>query len=172
MNTLPVRFSWFAVALILTGTAMLLHRLNVVHLDWHAILWGLVAFGGLYKLIVGFATKRRGGVFWGTVFVTVGGFALLNLYDVIDPDPGLAVAGFLVALGIAFTLMFITVPRDWFVLVPALFFLLVGGAVLAVEMGYYERWEVTPIIASYWPAALIVFGLALLLNRGREKRES
>jgi succinate-acetate transporter protein len=168
MKALPVRFSWFAVALIVTGTAMLLHRLHVIHINWHAIFWGVVALGGLYKLVAGFAAKERGRVFWGTVFLTAGGFALLNIYDVIDPEPGLAVSGFLIALGIAFLLMFVTTPRDWYVLVPALFFLLVGGAVLSVEMGYYDRWDVATVIGSYWPAGLILFGVALLLNRGRK----
>jgi hypothetical protein len=171
MNTLPVRFSWFAVALIVTGTAMLLQRLHVISMDWRTIFWGVVALGGVYKLVMGFAMKRRGGVFWGTIFTTVGTLALLSLHDVIDPSPGIAVSGMLIALGVGFVLMFVTVPRDWYVLAPGLFFLLVGGAVLAVELGYYERWQVGPIIASYWPAGLIVFGLALLLNRGKEKRE-
>lgn len=167
MKALSVRLSWFPVALILTGTAMLLQRLHVIHLDWHAVFWGLVALGGVYKLIGGFAAKARGGVFWGTVFLAAGVFALLNVYEVIDPEPGLAVAGLLFALGVAFFLMFVVVPRDWYVLVPSLFFLLVGGAVLAVEMGYYDRWEVGPIIGAYWPVGLILFGLAILLNRGR-----
>jgi hypothetical protein len=167
MKALSVRFSWFPVALIVVGTAMLLQRLHVIHMDWHAIFWCLLALGGTYKLVRGFAAKSRGGVFWGMVFLVAGVFALLNIYDVIDPEPGAAVGGLLIALGIAFLLMFVMAPRDWYVVVPALFFLLLGGAVLSVEMGYSDRWEVGPIIGSYWPLGLILFGLALLLNRGR-----
>ena len=167
MKALSVRFSWFPVALIVVGTAMLLQKLHVVQMDWHILFWGLLALGGIYKLVRGFTAKSRGGVFWGMVFLTAGVFALLHIYDIIDPEPGAAVGGFLIGLGIAFVLMFVVAPRDWYVLVPALFFFLVGGAVLSVEMGYYDRWEVAPIIGSYWPVGLILFGLALLLNRGK-----
>jgi len=165
MHTL--RFPLFAIVLILVGTVMLLHRLHVVSMDWITVLWGVVALAGAFKIFNGFTLKRRGGVFWGLLFLALGTFALLHEFGVIDPEPGFTVAGLLLTLGTAFLLMFLTVPRDWYVLVPSAFFLLVGGGVLCVELGYFNRWDVSSFLGAYWPLALIAFGAALLLNRTR-----
>jgi hypothetical protein len=40
----------------------------------------------------------------------------------------------------------------------------VGGAILSTELGVWATWEVAPVVNRWWPAGLVLFGMALLLN--------
>jgi len=67
-------------------------------------------------------------------------------------------------------LMFLVSPRDWHLLVPGAFLLLVGGAILSTELGYAQTWVVAPVVNRWWPAGLVLFGAAMLLNHSRGPR--
>lgn len=164
MQTLPVRHFWFPVLLILVGAGMLLHRLHVMWVGWPAVLWMLVTVGGGVKLYNGLALKSRGGVFWGLFWFVLGGACLLRSFDVVWLDPGVAVSGLFLVSGAGLLLAFLVSRRDWYLLVPAVCFLLVGGAILSTELGMSATWEVAPVVNRWWPAGLVLFGAALLLN--------
>ncbi len=66
---------------------------------------------------------------------------------------------------VGFLMMFAVSPRNWHVLVPAVFFLGTGAVMILSEMGYFDRWDVVDAFRQYWPIALILFGITLLLNR-------
>jgi hypothetical protein len=164
MQTLPVRHFWFPVLLILVGAGMLLHRLHVMWVGWPAVLWMLVTVGGGVKLYNGLALKSRGGVFWGLFWFVLGGACLLRSFDVVWLDPGVVVSGLFLVSGAGLLLAFLVSRRDWYLLVPAACFLLVGGAILSTELGMWATWEVAPVVNRWWPAGLVLFGAALLLN--------
>ena len=170
MHTLPVRQYWFPSLLILVGAGMLLQRLHVVSVGWPAVpFMFLTAWGGV-KLYNGIAVKSRGGVFWGLFWFVVGGACLLRTFGVVWLDPGVVVSGLFLLAGAGLLLAFLVSPRDWYLLVPAVCFLLVGGAILSTELGYWAAWEVAPVVNRWWPAGLVLFGAALLLHSLRLPR--
>jgi hypothetical protein len=164
MHTLPVRHFWVPALLILVGAGMLLHRLHVMSVGWPVILCMLVTAGGGVKLYNGLALKSRGGVFWGLFWFVVGGACLLRSFDVVGLDPGSVVSGLFLVSGAGLLLAFLVSPRDWYLLVPAACLLIVGGAILSTELGIWATWEVAPLVNRWWPAGLVLFGAALLLN--------
>jgi hypothetical protein len=74
------------------------------------------------------------------------------------------VSGLFLVSGAGLLLAFLVSPRDWYLLVPAACFLIVGGAILSTELGVWATWEVAPVVNRWWPAGLVLFGMALLLN--------
>jgi hypothetical protein len=68
-------------------------------------------------------------------------------------------------LGFGFLGMFLCSPKDWHVLVPGIFFLATGAAIAAAELGYVYRYDVVVAIKTYWPVAIIGFGVALITRR-------
>ena len=167
MHTLPVRNVWFPVLLIVTGAALLLARLHVHWIGWPSFLWLLVAAGGGIMIYNGFAGRSRGRVFWGFIWLTAGGALILHSWDLLWLGPGVVVSGFFLALGAGLMLAYLVERREWFVLVPAAVLLLVGCAILSTELGYFEPWEVAPLVNRWWPAGLVLSGAALILNSFR-----
>src|SRR5512140_672144 len=165
METSKMRFPWFGIALIVVGAAMLLHRLEIVNFGWHAALWGIVALFGAFKLITAFTTHRSGSAFWGTVLLVFGGYQLLEDLGLVYISSYLLFRWTVVLAGVGFLMMFAVQPRNWHVLVPSVFCLGTGSLMVLSEMGYFDRWDVVDAFRQYWPIALILFGITLLLNR-------
>ncbi len=165
MDTSRLRFPWFGVGLIVVGAAMLLHRLGVVDFGWHAALWGIVALFGAFKLVTAFTTGRSGAAFWGTVLLVLGGYQMLEDLGVAYVSSYLLFPWTVVLVGVGFLMMFAVKPRNWHVLVPSVVFLGSGTLMVLSEMGYFDRWDVLDAFRQYWPIALILFGITLLLNR-------
>jgi hypothetical protein len=159
------RFSWLGVGLIAIGTAMILDRLDVISWSWHIVLWALLAFFGAFKVVSGFQQKRRGRVFWGTMLFLFGLYGVLRELDLFGVPSYLCLPLLMLMVGMSFLVMYISSPKDWHLIVPALSFLGIGGVLLLTEVGVLYRWDVLPLIKSYWPVALILFGLSLLLSR-------
>ena len=78
----------------------------------------------------------------------------------------------LVVVGCGFLLSFLRQWREWHLAVPAVAFLGIGGVMLLAEFGYLGRWMVLDAIRQWWPLALVLFGAALLMNRGTARRPS
>jgi hypothetical protein len=165
METSKLRFPWFGVGLIVVGAAMLLHRLGAVNFSWHAAFWGIVALLGAYKLITAFTTGRSGAAFWGTVLLVLGIYQVFEQLNIIYVPSYLLFPWTVVLVGAGFLMMFAVRPRNWHVLVPSVFFLATGAVMILAEMGYFDRWNVLEAMRQYWPIALILFGITLLLNR-------
>jgi hypothetical protein len=165
METSKLKFPWFGVGLVVVGSAMLLHRMGVVTFGWHAALWGILALFGAYKLVTAFTTGRSGAAFWGTVLLVLGGYQTLEGLGVIYVSSYLLFPWTVVLVGAGFLMMFAVKPSHWHVMVPAAFFMGTGMLMILSEMGYFDRWDVADAFRQYWPIALIVFGITLLLNR-------
>lgn len=163
------RIPWFAVGLIAVGAVMLLNRFAVISLGWPIVLWGLVALFGAQRMITGFSARRRGRVFWGSLLFLFGLYRILHRLDIVEVDHHLFFPTLMLIVGLSFLLMYISAPKEWHLLIPALVFVGLGGTLLLTEYGYFDRWEVMWTIREYWPAVLIVFGASLLLkSRPRE----
>lgn len=165
MKTANLRFPWFGVGLIAVGAAMLLHRLGVVTFGWHSAFWGVVALFGAYSLITSFTTGRSGAAFWGTVMFVAGAYWILEEMNLLYVSSYLLFPWTVVLVGAGFLMMFAVKPRNWHVLVPSVCFLGAGALMILSEMGYFDRWDVLDAFRMYWPIALILFGITLLLNR-------
>lgn len=159
------RFSWFGIALIVVGLVMLLERLDYVTFGWSLALWALIAVYGLVKGVDGFARKRPRRVFWGTLLFLLGDYGILRDLDVVELRSYWFLPAVILILGFSFLMMYVSTPRDWHLLVPSLFLLAVGSAMMLTEFGYLYRYDVAHAIRMYWPLGLILFGGALIVSR-------
>jgi hypothetical protein len=165
MEHSKMQFPWFGAGLIVVGAAMLLHRIGVVNFGWHAALWGIVALFGAFKLVTAFTTGRAGAAFWGTVLFVAGAYQAMEDLNLVYVSSYLLFPWTVVLVGVGFLMMFAVKPKNWHVLVPSVVFMGAGTLMVLSEMGYFDRWEVVDAFRQYWPIALILFGITLLLNR-------
>ena len=165
MSPLRGKFPWFGAILILVGVTMLLSRLHVVPLGWREVFWGLVAAFGAYKIWTGFTWGHKGAIFWGTLLFLFGAYRILYHLEIYELPMDLGFPAFVTMIGIGFFMIFVSAPREWHLLIPALFFLVIGVGMGMSELGYMYRWEFLRAIKTYWPLVLILFGASLLLNR-------
>jgi hypothetical protein len=165
-------FPLFAVLLILLGSLMLLDRAGVVTFGWILIFWLILTVLGGFKIGRGFNSGSSGEVFWGAVFFLVGLYNVCADLGILYLPGGFLLPGFLIVMGMGFLLGVIAQPHEWHLLVPALFFLFVGGVMALAEMNLQRPWEILDGIRQWWPLGLVLFGAALLLNRGTHKLEN
>jgi LiaF transmembrane domain len=164
------KFPLFGILLILVGSVLLLDRTGVISLGWHAVFWGLVMLLGAYKITWGFSNPAHEGIFWGTIFFCVGGYNFLNELDLLEFSPSMLMPLLVLVIGTGIFLNYLRHLQDWHLLVPALFFMGLGTAMILSELGTVGRWEVLGVVKTYWPVALVFFGTALLLNRKSAQR--
>ena len=164
MHSLPSRNYFFPALLIVVGAALLFQRLHLAAFGWPAVAFVFIAVAGGLKLYNGFAVKSRGGVFWGLFWFILGSACLLREWGYVPLEPGIVVSGLLLVFGAGFILMFLVSHGDWYMLVPAACLLFVGGAILGTELGYFASWDVPSFVNRWWPAGLVLSGLALVLN--------
>jgi hypothetical protein len=157
---------WFGVGLIVVGVAMMLDRFNILSFGWWAVIWSLIAVSGIMKAVHGFSNKRSGRVFWGTFLFLLGTYGLLRDIDVIELRSYWWLPAMILIVGFSLMMMYMSTPKEWHLLIPALVLLGTGAAMVLTEFGYFYRYDVVEAIRRYWPAALILFGLSLVL-RGR-----
>jgi hypothetical protein len=152
------------IVLILIGVLLLLRQLHVFWFHGPVVLWGLLAALGFYRLVLGLRRDGKGVVF-GSMAAIIGsymvlhdlGYAYLPHYQIF---PGMMM---LVGVGVLMTV--IAAPRKWHNLVPAFLFIGFGAVMAMAEEGMFDRWEVMDFVRMWWPVGLILFGIALLVNR-------
>jgi len=152
------------IILILVGLYMLADRLEL-HIFRSSQVYPLVF------IIIGIAvsTRIRGrghrdGVFATFFFLSVGLFFILRNYYLIpyvfNPWPIWLVAAGLGCLGV-----FLFVPTEWGMLIPATLLLFFGAGLLLREFDIFYLYD----IRRYWPIALIAIGVAILLSGMRKQ---
>jgi hypothetical protein len=159
------RFSWLGIGLVMVGVAMLLDRLDVIQFGWQPVFWALIAAFGVAKVVESFGKKKSGPVFWGTILFLLGVYNLLRDFDVVELRSYWALPAMLVAIGLSLLMMYISTPKEWHVLVPAILLLGIGVVMIMTEYGYFYQYEVSEAIRMYWPVGLILFGVALVARR-------
>lgn len=157
-------FPFFAVLLILVGSFMLLERAGYLDFGWLSLIWCAMALIGGVKLVRGFQNPTGEGLVWGTIFFCVGSYQLLSDGGMFELPAGTPFPALLSVIGLGFLLALIRRPREWHLAVPAIVLLGLGSAMILAEMGMLERWDLAEGVRIWWPAALVLFGGALLLN--------
>jgi len=157
--------------LLLLGGYFLARNLGVRMPGLNA-LWPVFPLGfGLLLLAryLGGEREDPGQVFVGTVALLIGAFFFLFTLDVLRwGQMGVFWPAFVLIGGAGFLAHWAARPSDRGVLVPALLALIVGGIALLFTLGRVE-----PVlgrqIARFWPVALIILGLAILIGRRRRQ---
>lgn len=159
------RFSWFGIALIIAGIALLLDRLDLIGFSWTTALWILLGAFAAKKAIEGFAANKRGRLFFGTFVFLFSLVRVFEAFDLFHLDHYLMFPAIVIMLGSSFLMLFLHTPREWNVLIPATFLLGLGFAIVLVESGYLYRRDVLDAVGDYWPVVFILFGISLLFRR-------
>jgi hypothetical protein len=165
MDTYKRQFSWFGVALILFGAALLMNKLNYVHFGFWNIFYVFLMLIGLAGVIRGFSENLKGKIFWSSVLFLYGVFFSLRNIDRYEFGYHLFLPASFLIFGIAFFMMFLNNFRDWHLLIPTFFLSGIGVAFLLSELGYIYYWDVWEMLHTYWPVVVILIGLALMIRR-------
>jgi hypothetical protein len=164
--------SWFGLALIATGSVLLLHRLGYIDFGVRPLLWFLLAAFGAVRCFEGFRRRRQARVFWcGFLFF----FGLYNLgwyvervYDLLPSWPPALV----LMVGLSLLLTYASSPRSWHVIVPAVTITGIGTLMLLTEYGYLYKFDVLRLAEVLLPVALILFGVSLILQKTLQRSHS
>jgi hypothetical protein len=165
-------FPLFPVLLILVGGALLLDRADVLSFGWWSIFWAVIAVAGAHKMYRAILSPAEGGMVMGTVMFFVGLYVVLEDLRLLQLPGGTLFPLFLVVVGFGFLLALLRQPREWHLAVPSIALLGIGGVMVLAEIGYLGRWMVLEAVREWWPLALVLFGAALLFNRGAGRRPS
>ena len=159
------KIPWVGGALILVGVLLLVHRLGYLAVHWHDIGWGLLALFGVVKIVNGFSSHATGTTFWGTALLLIGLTGLLRPLHLPAFYSLSGVSVVLLILGTSFLVAFLSNIHEWHFVIPSLFFTGLGLLFAASDHYYISRWEIIDTVGTYWPLALVLFGVSLLLNR-------
>jgi hypothetical protein len=162
------------IILILVGAGLLLHRLGLIDLSTGDVLWTLAAAGGGVMVYRGFAGQgpASGKIFWGTVLAAAGALQLADRLMPAGMDPGVEGPLYLATPALAWVLVVVKSPREWHVLIPAIALIGLACAMYMTEIGTLTRGEVRDAVGTYWPVALVAFGLAMILTGWRKSQPS
>ncbi|MBI4809915.1 MAG: hypothetical protein HY800_00385 [Ignavibacteriales bacterium] len=164
--------SWFGIALIVIGAAMLLDQLDVLNIDFSTIFWPLLMLIGIVTVGRGFTENRRAKIYWGTVLFLYSLFFLLKSIDYFEIYAHTFFPASFLIFGIAFFMMYLNNFKDWPLLIPAIVLSGIGSIFILTEYGFFYRWDVWDAVRTYWPVILILFGLAILLKRYNTKSDT
>jgi len=162
-NTTHRQPAFWGIMLVIIGMVLLVHKLDVLPLNWSVVISACLAIVGLVMIIRNFR-EHGNSVFWWTLLFCYGTISFLRTSDLLYIPSWYGLPLALITTGIAIGVTVALRPRDWHLAVPAVLFLGVGAAILLTEMDMLEEEVVRSAISSYWPFALILFGAALLLN--------
>jgi hypothetical protein len=165
MKVSSAKIPWFGVALIIFGALLLIDKLDLVDLSFHEIFWPVIMLLGLAGVGRGFTQNKKAKIFFGTVVFLYALFFFLHSMESVDLNSYLAIPSTFLILGIAFLMVFCNNFQEWIFLIPSLLLGGIGVALILGEMGVLYYWEVWDAVAMYWPVALVLFGLGMVLRR-------
>lgn len=160
---------WFGIGLIAVGAALLLHQFHMLPISWHDVWWGAIFVLGCYLIAKAFVTKGKGMVA-GVLAAGIGGYNILTEYTSLYIPHYLVLPSLLILVGVGILLVYFTALSKWHLLVPSLLLIGLGTLIIYSEQGYLDRWELIDFIRTWWPAALVLFGAAMLVNQLRQNR--
>ncbi|MBD3290192.1 hypothetical protein GF337_15400 [candidate division KSB1 bacterium] len=156
------------ILLIIIGSLLLIHKLNIFYFDWQQTYPILFILIGIMLFVSYFMNRNTNSVFWGTIIALAGVFFFLRNYHVIDYYyMSEAWPVFMIILGIAFLVLFVVKPQDWGVLIPAGIFLVIGTSFLLRNL---HLWYARDIIQRYWPLLLIIIGAGVILSSFKKEK--
>jgi len=158
-------FPWIGLLLIVAGAALLLNKLDVINVRFAQVLWPCLALLGLLQVGQGFSRNRSGQIFGGTILFLYSLFFFLRATDYVDFHGYMFFPATFLVVGIAFLMMYLNNMREWLFLVPSLLLITVGSIFFLSEMEYIDGWDAWHAVRTFWPVALILVGLAIILRR-------
>ncbi len=159
---------WLGIGLIALGVALLLHQLRVLPIEWREVWWGAVCVAGVWLIVKGFTNQGK-GMFLGVCAVGIGGYKLLSNFTTLYIPSYLVVPSLMILAGVGILFVYFTTLSRWHLLVPSLLLIGLGGLIVIAEQGYIDRWAVIDFLRTWWPASLVLFGTAMLLNQIRHR---
>ena len=109
-------------------------------------------------------------MFLGVCAVGIGGYQLLEEYTSVYVPHYLVLPSLMILAGVGILFLYFTALNKWHLLVPSLLLIGLGCLIIFAEEGYLDRWELIDLLRTWWPAALVLFGAAMLLNQLRQNR--
>lgn len=163
------RVPLLGVSLIVLGMVLLLRRFGVIDLHVREIVWPALGLLGLFLAGRGLADGRRGRIVGGTILFLYSIFFLIRSSDRYSFPFDLIVPATFLIVGIAFAMLFVNRPSEWYYAIPALLLGGIGASIMLTEYGVWFGWELREALRTWWPAALILTGGAMLLRRSRRR---
>jgi len=163
-NNKPVT-SWFGIALVIIGGALLLTKLNIIDVRFSTIFWVVFSMFGLLSTIRGFSMNIRWKIFWGTLCFLYGLYFFLRASDLVELRNHIFLPVTFVVFGVAFLMMFLNDTKEWFFVIPALFLGGAGTLFILADLDYFSYWDMYDSIHRYWPLILIILGLGFIFRR-------
>jgi hypothetical protein len=169
MNTTSVSVfnirSVIGTALILIGTALLLDQIGLMYFSWKKVFWIFGLAVGVALALQGFILEKRRRVFWGSLLFFVSLHYILWSWGLVDRDYLLWLPSMCVALGLAYFVLYLYEPTNFTLLLPSSIFIGIGVVSVLWWWEYLEWFEVEDALRTYWPLALVAWGVALLVRR-------
>jgi len=159
------------IALITIGLFLLLNQFNLLHLtraQWAII--GSTALG-IFLLRRAFLSERYKGLLGGVFFsgTAIGLFLMDNALLPISNGTGFGML--LLSLGLANFVYFIFTRLHTSSIVFGVIYSGAGAVMMLSYYQYIDWWNVADMIELYWPALLILFGAALLIDGIRRQKK-
>ena len=156
---------------ILVGIGLLMDKLDIVSFGWYQIYPVIFLLIAAASFVNAFS-KDKNAAFWGGVFGVLGLFFVLRNFHIIrfywfeEFWPV-----FLIALGVGFLVLYIFKPHDWGVLIPGVILTGLGVLFIFEAMDLIDDFAeiVFETIWTYWPLALVLLGVGLILGSLRRK---
>ncbi len=169
MSRTANRVSLLGLFLIGFGLVILLRKFHVIDVRTGELIWPFLAVLGLFMTGRGLVDSRKGKIVGGTVLFLYSIFFLLRSMDRVYVPIDLIVPATFLIFGIVALMLFVNKPGEWYYLVPAVVLLAIGGLVMLSEYGYWYGWEARQFLKTWWPAALVLFGAAMILRHRRPR---
>ena len=159
---------WLGIILILIGLLLLMDETEIMSLEWFDILFYAFVVMGIMMFSKGMGRSDKNGILGGTFFISFGILMLLISNRILMTDDEFVFAILFLCLSLSNLVYFIFRSSRWFNLAWTAIFGALGSLLLISYYGYYPSWYIYEIIETYWPVAIILIGLTLLL-RGLRK---
>ncbi len=158
------------IALIVTGLVLLLNQFNMLHLtraQW--AIAGSIALA-VFLLRRAFLSERYKGLLGGVFFsgTAVGLLLMDNGLLPVGNETGFGML--LISLGLANFVYFVFTRLHTSSIVFGVIYSAAGAVMMLSYFRYIDWWNVAYLVELYWPALLILFGVALLVDGLRRQR--
>lgn len=157
------------VFLILIGLAVLFrpyYDLDIYFFRSYGLF--LIGLLGLFK---GLSASPRRGIYLPFFITLVGIYYILGNFGFYDIERGLTVSVFIIFLGISFYPLYLSVNRKWNYLLYGNLVILTGLIFLAYYLDFVPPHIFRALVNDYWPVAIIIIGLAYLINAFKQNRK-
>ena len=151
-----------AWVLIILGSIILLHQIDIFNLNTANIVALISLAGGVILLMRGWKHPEYRGIFGGIFFTILGISLFLMQYNYFPASDSFAIGIIFIDLGIAHLVYFIFRKTKLSNLIFGIIFILIGSPMIAYEFYYISFWEIRDIFSTYWPILLILIGVGLL----------